>query len=217
LFLDTSIQFALSKTYGIPTISRLLVANKEFSTPKNASKRYADTGVLIQEFTTWSPPSERTIKALARMNYIHSRYQKAGKISNDDLLNTLSVLITKPISWVKKYEWRVMSEMEVGALGAFWKSISDAMGIFYAERLSRSEWRHGLEFYEDIKIWAEEYEKKYMVPAMSNKTVAEELVSLLLFYVPTWAKSPAADLANKSLSPTLQTPRSSSCLCTDCL
>jgi len=28
------------------------------------------------------------------MNTIHSRYQKAGKISNDDLLYTLSVFIT---------------------------------------------------------------------------------------------------------------------------
>lgn len=40
---DTSVQFALFKTYGIPTISSLLVATKEFSTAQNASKRYADT------------------------------------------------------------------------------------------------------------------------------------------------------------------------------
>ena len=45
----TSLQFALFKTYGIPTISKLLVATKEFSTSKKASKRYADTTILISE------------------------------------------------------------------------------------------------------------------------------------------------------------------------
>jgi len=49
------------------------------------------------------------------MNYIHSRYQKAGKISNDDLLYTLSVFITEPINWVEMYEWREMSDTEKNA------------------------------------------------------------------------------------------------------
>jgi hypothetical protein len=63
------------------------------------------------------------------MNYIHSGYQKAGKISQDDLLYTLSVFITEPITWVGKYEWRAMTDMEKCAIGTFWKSIGDAMGI----------------------------------------------------------------------------------------
>ena len=114
----TSVQFALFKTYGIPTISHLLVATKQFSTPENASKRYADTGVLISEFSSHPPRSERVFKALARMNYIHSRYQRAGKISQDDLLYTLSVFITEPISWVGKYEWRALTDMEKCAIAA---------------------------------------------------------------------------------------------------
>ncbi len=118
------------KTYGVPTISSLLVATKQLSTPEFASKRYVDTGVLIGEFTGHHPKSGRVIKALARMNYIHryahllrliiraladcvgSGYQKSGKISQDDLLYTLSVFITEPISWVSKYEWRKMTDME---------------------------------------------------------------------------------------------------------
>jgi len=59
------------KTYGIPTISSLLVATKQLSTPEFASKRFVDTGVIIAEFTAHPPKDERTIKALARMNYIH--------------------------------------------------------------------------------------------------------------------------------------------------
>lgn len=190
--METSLQFALFKTYGIPTISGLLVATKEFSSPENASKRYADTGVLIQEFTGHHPQSERAIKAIARMNYIHSNYQKAGKISIDDLLYTLSVFITEPITWVQKYEWRPMTEMEICAIATFWKSIGDAMGIEYGGRLARSEWADGLEFYADIKNWAEAYEVQYMVPAASNKTTADELVPLLLFYVPRAFKAAAS-------------------------
>ena len=45
-------------------------------------------------FGSHHPHDVRTIKAIARMNTIHARYQKAGKISNDDLLYTLSVFIT---------------------------------------------------------------------------------------------------------------------------
>ncbi|CAL3963617.1 unnamed protein product [Diplocarpon coronariae] len=180
----TSVQFALFKTYGIPTISGLLVATREFSTPENASKRYADTGVLIQEFVGHHPKSPRVIKALARMNYIHSRYQKAGKISNSDLLYTLSVFITEPISWVERYEWRAMNDMEICAIGTFWKSIGDAMGIVYDGALAKSEWEDGIAFYEDIKMWAEGYERDFMMAATPNKITADELIPLLLFYLP---------------------------------
>jgi hypothetical protein len=188
----TSLQFALFKTYGIPTISSLLVATKEFSTPANASKRYADTGILIQEFTGHHPKSERVLKAIARMNYIHSRYQKAGKISNEDLLYTLSVFITEPIKWVKQYEWREMNDVEKCALGTLWKGIGDAMGIDYEGRLASTNWEHGLQFYEEIADWAEKYETAYMVPAETNKITADELVPLLLFYVPTSMKAAAS-------------------------
>ncbi len=61
------------------------------------------------------------------MNYIHSGYQRAGKISNEDLLYTLSVFITEPISWIAKYEWRELTDMEICAIGTFWKSIGDSM------------------------------------------------------------------------------------------
>jgi hypothetical protein len=149
---------------------------------------------LIQEFSAHHPKSERVIKALARVNYIHSRYQKSGKISQNDLLYTLSVFVTEPVVWARKYEWRNMTDMEVCAVGTFWKSIGDAMGIEYEGRLSKREWIDGLEFYEDIKAWAENYEEKYMVPAMSNKKTADQLVPLLLFYVPGVLKGAARNM-----------------------
>jgi hypothetical protein len=87
-----------------------------------------------------------------------------------------------------------MADMEICAIGTFWKSIGDAMGIEYEGRLSKSEWIDGLEFYEDIKVWAENYEEKYMVPAMSNKITADQLVPLLLFYIPGFLKDAARNM-----------------------
>lgn len=69
-----------------------------------------------------------------------------------------------------------MNDMEMCAIGTFWKSLGDSMGISY-EDLPRYKtgWKDGLEFYEDIKEWAVNYEVKYMVPAATNKKTADEL------------------------------------------
>jgi hypothetical protein len=69
-----------------------------------------------------------------------------------------------------------MTDMEICAIATFWKSIGDNMGISY-QQLAHSEagWQDGLEFYYDIKEWAENYEVEYMVPAATNKKTADEL------------------------------------------
>ena len=87
-FLGFSIIFALFKTYGIPSVSSLLVATGQLADVETASKRVADTGVLLLEFALNKPDSERTIQAIAHMNYLHARYQKSGMITNDNLLYT---------------------------------------------------------------------------------------------------------------------------------
>jgi hypothetical protein len=97
-------------------------------------------------------------------------------------------------SWIGKYEWRDFTDMECCAIATFWKSIGDAMGIEYKGYLARSEWTDGLEFYKDLKEWAEGYERDFMVPAYSNKKTADELVPILLFYVPEVLKGPAAHM-----------------------
>ncbi|KFY45764.1 hypothetical protein V495_02822 [Pseudogymnoascus sp. VKM F-4514 (FW-929)] len=155
-----------------------------FTTPETASRRYEDTTVLIGEYLAHDPREERAVKAIARMNYLHSPYVKSGKISNDDLLYTLSVFVSEPISWVGLFEWRRLTDLEICALATFWKSIGDAMEIDYAGRLKRSTWKDGIEFYEDLAEWAQHYEAENMVPVASNKKTADELVPLLLFYVP---------------------------------
>lgn len=78
-----------------------------------AGRRYVDTTILIVEFMGKEPASERACSAIARMNYLHGRYQKAGKISNDDMLYTLSLFILEVPRWVDKFEWRTLTPLEV--------------------------------------------------------------------------------------------------------
>ncbi|TGO60857.1 hypothetical protein BCON_0032g00520 [Botryotinia convoluta] len=203
-FYVTSLQFALFKTYGIPTISKLLVDTKQFSSKETASKRYADTTVLIAEFSSHHSLHPRVLKAISRMNYLHSGYQKAGKISNEDLLYTLSVFITEPIGWIGDWEWRTLNEMEICAIATFWKGIGDAMGISYRDLRRFNEWRDGIEFFEDIKKWAEDYERKFMVPNEYNKKTADELVPLLLFLVPKALLPFARDAVGVLMGPLLR-------------
>ena len=183
---DSSLPSA--QTYGIPSVSSLLVATGELASPETASKRTADTGVLLLEFALNKPSSERTLESIARMNHLHSRYQKSGKITNSDLLYTLSLFALEPGRWVDKYEWRSLTDMELCACGTFWKSMGDAMKISYTQlRSFGTGWQDGLHWLEDIREWSLIYEEKYMVPATTNKQLADSHLNVLFLNLsPTW-------------------------------
>ena len=97
---------------GIPTISELLVKTTQLSTAPNVPKRYADTGVLLMDMYGAEPNSDRCIDAFARLNYLHGHYIKQGKITNNDMLYTLSLFLNQPVEWINKYEWRQLTDLE---------------------------------------------------------------------------------------------------------
>ena len=189
---EKALQFALFRTYGIPSISKLLVETRQFSEQATSTKRYTDTTVLIREFAGYHPESMRSIDAVARMNYIHSQYQKSGKILDDDMLYTLSLFAAEPVRWIDKYEWRKLEDFEKCALGTYWKAMGDAMGISYEKLKSGGErgegWTDGLEWLEEVIEWAEGYEKRYMVPDENNRQIAEHTVAILLWGIPETLK-----------------------------
>lgn len=106
----------INRTYGIPTISKLLCETQQLGKAEYAGRRYTDTSLLITEFIANSPTSERANSAIARMNYLHDRYQRAKKISNDDMLYTLSLFVLEVEKWIGLYEWRSLTPMEICAL-----------------------------------------------------------------------------------------------------
>lgn len=155
-----------------------------------------------------NPPTHpRTLNAIARMNYLHSSYVKAGTITNNDLLYTLSVFVTEPIRFARLYEWRSFNEMEICAYGVFWKSVGDAMGIsfdclFPDRDAARSEgdgdgdreWRDGIEFADAITAWAKRYETDVMKPSVVANKPARALVPIITYWVPSFAKRFAQEM-----------------------
>lgn len=186
---EKGLQFALFRTYGIPTISQVLVKTTQLSTDKNVPKRYADTGVLLSDMYGGEPDSDRCIDAYARLNYLHGHYIKQGKISNDDMLYTLSLFLNQPVEWINKYEWRQLTDLEICAMGVFHKAMGDGMNISFEKLPSSSTgWKDGLHFYRELDTWAKEYEKTSMVPDQKNFDTAVQTRNLLLSTYPPFMK-----------------------------
>ena len=168
---EKGLQFALFRTYGIPTISSLLASTSLFSNCATASKRYTDTAVLVAEFVGREYGSPQWVAATSRMNCLHGLYQREGKISDQDMLYTLALFAREPLAWIDRWEWRKLNEVERNAIGVFWSAIGEAMGIEFRGLPTRDAGKgfaDGLEFLEQLCNWAEEYEKKYMVPNEKN-------------------------------------------------
>lgn len=144
---------------------------------------------MIGEFIANPPTSARAVTAVARMNFLHSKYIASGQISNADLLYTLSVFITDPERFMRLYEWRPFNEMEHCAYAVMWKAIGEAMGIQYEGFLSRpGEWKDGLEFAEDLGRWAKSYEVTAFVPSEVSHRPAVALIPMIVHWVPPFAK-----------------------------
>ena len=186
------------QAYGIPSISRLLVATGQLANGATASKRYADTGALLLEAVLNPPTSERATTALARINYLHDRHRKSGKITEPDLLYTLSLFALEPSRWVSKYEWRDLTDMELCALGTFWKSTGDALKVPYTELPSYKtpgRWENGLQWLNELKEWSRVYEEAHMVPAISNQQLADSTLEILLWKTTNRLRSVGRNIA----------------------
>lgn len=150
-----------------------------------ASKRAADTGVILTEVVLHRPSDPRSLDGIARMNYLHGLYRKSGKISDEDMLYTLSLFALEPIRWTKQFEWREVNFVERAAMGTYWRYMGDAMEIPLASLDSaKTGWSDGLHFLEDLEKWSLAYESKFMVPAETNRTVAKGTIDIGLFNVP---------------------------------
>lgn len=139
------------------------------------------------------------------MNYLHNRYRKAGKISDHDMLYTLSLFVLEPIRWTCRYEWRGVSEVERCAMGVYWRWMGEAMEIpFNVLPSFKDGWKHGLHFLDELEAWSREYEIAHMVPAESNESVAKGTIKIALTNVPKPLHGFAQDFVAALLEPRLR-------------
>lgn len=184
----TGNNFTFFRIYGIPSISKMFTKTGELTSFTTNSKRLADTSVIVGTIINHAPTSDRSVKAIARLNYIHAPYIKSGGISNTGLAYTIGVIITEPVRWIEAFEWRSIAEYEKCAFGVFWKEVADGMNIDYASLLPQKTFGDGLEFYDAMAKWTNEYEAKHMKFASSNKAAGDSSIAMILHNVPGFAK-----------------------------
>jgi hypothetical protein len=170
-----ALEFALFKTFAIPTISKVLAATRQFS-PPNVTKRYDDTHIIVEELLLSHVDSPRGSLALRRLNFIHSHYN----ISNGDYLYTLSTFILEPKRFASRFGYRNWTEKETTANFVMWRSIGIRMGI-----------KDIPETVEEMERFSLQYEADNMVYAHSNRRVGDATLDLLLSIVPACLRGTA--------------------------
>ncbi|KAI1288936.1 hypothetical protein EDD11_009527 [Mortierella claussenii] len=201
-----ALEFASFKTYAIPTISKVLVATKQFTTA--GLKRADDTFLFILEMKecysrNWrrtmiegkedekevQNDKKRSEIALERLNFIHGHYN----IKQDDFLYTLAMFMLEPTSFLGQFEWRDLTELEQNAHFATWKSIGEAMNI---QNIPETK--------EEMRAWSENYEETYANFAVANIKVAESTIDVLLSLTPSFTHGLSRQVVSALLTPRLR-------------
>ena len=118
-----ALEFALFRTFCVPSISALLDQTGEFR--QRAQKRYDDTDIIVSELMEHGYDSDRGTRALRRMNQLHGRFA----IANEDYLYVLSTFVYEPIRWNARFGWRPMCEPERRAMFFFWREVGRRMNV----------------------------------------------------------------------------------------
>jgi hypothetical protein len=143
--------------------------------------------------------------AIARMNYLHGPYRRAGKILDDDMLYTLSLFALEPMRWTRRYEWRELTPLEICALGVVWRDIGAGMEISYAALESHmTKERDGLAWMDALDRWSTAYELKNLVPAESNGKIAKATMDLFLIGTPSFMHTFTNQIVTALMDPRLR-------------
>ncbi len=165
--IQRSLEFALFRTFAVPSIARLLVETGQFAS--HGQKRYDDTALIVAEFSEYGYESERGLAAIRLMNQMHRRFN----ISNDDYLYVLSTFILEPIRWNRALAWRRATEKENQASYYFWREIGRRMGI---KNIPAS-----LEAFDQFN---RDYERQHFVNNPHSEAVARDTVRVFTSWVP---------------------------------
>jgi hypothetical protein len=159
-------EFALFRTYAVPSVSALLDSTGEFY--RRTRKRYDDTDLLLSELYEHGYDSERGRAALRRMNQMHGRFN----IANDDMRYVLSTFIYEQVRWNARYGWRPFTDHEKQALYSYWCEVGRRMNIADIP-----------DTYEAFEQYNVEYEREHFQFADTNRMIGERTRDLFLSWV----------------------------------
>jgi hypothetical protein len=176
-----ALEFALFRTYCVPSISGLLAATGEFR--DRPQRRYDDTALLMTEMATHGYDSARGREALRVVNQAHGRYA----IGNDDMLYVLSTFIYDPIDWLERYGWRPLHENEKLAAFHYYRAVGRRMGI-----------RDIPGSYRSFLVFKTEYEERHFVYSATNHEIGRYTVELFAGWFPGFLR-PAVRLGVRGM------------------
>lgn len=162
-----ALEFALFRTFAVPSISALLDRTGEFQ--NRAQQRYDDTDLIVSELMEWGYDSERGKRALRRMNQLHGRFD----IANEDFLYVLSTFVFEPIRWNERFGWRRLCEQERLAYFHFWCEVGRRMNI-----------RDIPEEFDRFEAFNREYERKHFRFTDTNQRVGASTRELFVTWFP---------------------------------
>lgn len=166
--IERALEFALFRTYAVPSISSLLDKTGEFA--RRPRKRYDDTELILAEILENGFDSRRGRAALARMNQMHGRFP----ISNGDFLYVLSTFVFEPIRWIERFGWRALTQQEKLAIFHYYRELGGHMHI-----------RDIPEDIREFERYNRNYEAQHFGYADTNQRIGSITRDLLLgFYLP---------------------------------
>jgi len=169
--IEKALEFALFRTYAIPSISSLLSRTGAFR--RDTRKRYDDTELLLSEISENGQDSVRGRAALERINAMHAHY----RISNGDMLYVLTTFVVEPVRWLERFGRRPMTPNEREGWTTYHVELGHRMGI---EMIPKD--------YEAFDAYGRAYEKSHFRYADSNAEIGSVTRDLLLsFYLPKWS------------------------------
>ena len=185
--IERALEFALFRTYAVPSISGLLFKTGEFV--RRPRKRYDDTELILSEILENGFDSTRGQAALKRLNAMHGRFP----ISNADFLYVLSTFIFEPIRWIERFGWRRLTTPEKLAFFNYYCELGRRMSIGNIPKR-----------FDEFERYNLDYEREHFRYALSNHRVGASTRDLLLgFYVPERLFPLARPIAHALMDPPL--------------
>ncbi|KAJ5209292.1 hypothetical protein N7449_003671 [Penicillium cf. viridicatum] len=198
-------KIALLKAGGIPTMSKLFAVTGQ-NNKRNSGKRAVDTEILLREVQSKPRDSDRYTSAVARMNYLHARYRRANKLTDNDLLHTLGDGLAEIVTVVEREEWRKLTDVEKCALGIFHKNLGEDIGIPFDALPSNGDgWKNGLHFAIELMEWTVQYEEEVAKPTATNNRYVQVYVDSALSSLPGFIRMTVRKMLGNDLDDVMRT------------
>ncbi|MFE4336412.1 oxygenase MpaB family protein [Streptomyces sp. NPDC056831] len=172
-----ALELALYRTYAVPSIGRLLEETAELT--HHSQKRYDDTALLLDTVVEHGFESDPGRTAIRRINQMHRSYN----ISNDDMRYVLCTFVVTPKRWLDSYGWRRLSDHELRACAAYYRTLGAHMGI-----------KDLPETYEDFERTLDSYEAEHFGWDEGGRRVSDATLDLM----GSWYPRPFASVARKA-------------------